>query len=118
MIALFFTDEHTYPYLFTLQMRLLIKRLYEFSEQHGAEFTEWWLRAMSFNLPYKLQVLTRTILYQREPIQIEATLRFRQAVEVEAEYRTYYTLLAWNPLGIDARTAFEEMQRLPQSRHV
>lgn len=118
MITLFFSDERTYPYLFTLQMRLLIKRLHQLSTQNNAEFTEWWLRAISFNLPYKLQDLTHTILYQGEPIQVEAGLRFRRAVEVEARYRACYTLLTWNPLGSCARKAFEQMQHLPQSRQV
>lgn len=118
MVALFFTNEHTYPYLFTLQMRLLIKRLHELSEENNAEFTEWWLRANSFNLPYNLQNLTRTILYQGEPIQVEARLHFRQAVEVEAGHRACYTLLVWNPLGSTAHKAFEQMQRLPQSSQI
>jgi transcriptional regulator with XRE-family HTH domain len=118
MIALLLSDEHTYPYLFTLQMRVLLQRLHELSEQQGLEFSVWWLHAISFNLPYKLQVQTRTLIYHGEPIQVEVTSRLRQAVELEEGYIVPYTLVVWNPIGSDAQRAFDDIRSGVESKQI
>jgi hypothetical protein len=108
-IAHFLEDERTYPFLFTIQMRMLICRLIEMAEQHGFEFTDWWLRATSFNLPYELKSMTRTLVYGGQRIQVEAMRRIVREVKVGREYPVRYALSVLDPIGSDARRAFERI---------
>jgi hypothetical protein len=118
IVTLFFRDKRTYPYLFTAQMRCLIKRLDELSEQCKLKFTQWWLRAISFDLDYNLDNLTRTLWYQKEKIQTEAMPRMTAEIEITPGQRVSYMLGIWDPIGSDSRKVFERINLLPDSHDI
>jgi transcriptional regulator with XRE-family HTH domain len=117
-ITQFYLDNRTYPYLFTAQMRCLIKRLDELSEKYKLKFTKWWLQAISFDLDYDLDKLTRTLIYQKERIQTEAYQRMKVEVEVTPGQWVYYMLGIWDPIGSDARKVFEKISHLADSHEI
>lgn len=114
-IAFFLQNERTHQFLFSSQMRRLICGIAEL-EQGSSEFMEWWTRAVSFNLPYRLTSFPRTVLYKGQPIQVEARQHKRFTIDVNREYPVTYTLIVWEPIGSDAHRVFEEIQDLPGSK--
>lgn len=117
-IVAFLEDERTYPLLFTLQMRKLIERTITMSEAQGCEFQHWWKQASAFYLPYSLTSLERGIRYQGRPIQVEPWIQSVRSVHVSGEHHVRYALAIWNPIGKDAREAFDDMRASGESGRV
>lgn len=115
----FFEDKLTYPYLFTLQMRLLLSKLHHLSQLHRFNFTKWWLLATKLNLPFERESLIRTIVFNNKPIRIEAgALGIEQEIRSKAGYRVTYRLTGWTPVDEAGRQAFEAVQRFANSQTV
>lgn len=114
----FIMDKRTFPFLFTIQMRMLIFKLHELSNKYGYKFYKWWLGIISFNLEYELKYLTRTILYEGRRIQTEVLQRMNVEVEISPGYDVLYTLAVWDPIGSDSKKAFNKISALPESREI
>ncbi len=118
MIVSFLENKHTYPLLFTSQMRELIERTIALSEQEGCEFQHWWKQATAFYLPYSLVSLARPIVYQGRVIYAEPRFQSACTAALGPGYATHYTMALWQPIDRDAAEAFEEIRRSPGSGDV
>lgn len=117
-IVCFLENRRTYPLLFTLQMRQLVRKIIDLSEQQGGEFQIWWRQATSFYLPYHLSSMARTIMYQGQPIRVEPSIRSSREAEIGGGYSARYTLVVWNPSGSDAYEAFTRICGSANSRTI
>jgi hypothetical protein len=117
-VEYFFQAPNTYRYLFTLQMRTLLLRLLDLSEQHHTGFKEMWYDATCFNIRYELRALTRHLWYQGEEIKTEAGPRLSQEVEITPGNPVRYTLAVWNPVGKAAKEAFAHIHNLSGSQEL
>ncbi|RME96980.1 MAG: hypothetical protein D6768_20750 [Chloroflexi bacterium] len=118
-VRYFFEDEGTYPYLFTLQMRLLLSELNRLSQLYGHSFTKWWLQATKFNLPFGREPLIRTIQFNHRQFQIVAGRpAIDQVVTSAAGYRITFRLTGWSPVGEAGDRAFESLRKIPDCQTV
>ncbi len=110
-----FLENGIYPYLFTSQIRYLIRRLITLSEQQNFAFHEWWKLATSFSLPFEDEPLARLMWYQGQTIQVAVAPQMHRVIDVSQEYPVGYTLVAWQPLGSEAQQAFTAIQHQKDS---
>jgi hypothetical protein len=116
-VFMFYSDRNTYSYLFTRQMRLLVKKLCELSDANGYKFTQWWIQSLRFNLPFDLKALKRTIRFaplsggEAYYIQTRAVILSEVDVELATGKSVKFRLGSWLPFESDARKAFDEIRK-------
>lgn len=105
----FFTTTH--PFLFTFQMRALIRRLHTLSVQNQYKFTPWWLNATSFTTPFNLEYMSRTIQsFQGRLIETILNDQTKQ-VEIPLGGTLPFTLGRWEPKSRREREIFNQLAK-------
>lgn len=115
----FFQNPYTRPFLFTTQMRYLVYRLHQLSEQNQAHFTPWWLNAITFSQEFTGESLARQIMSPRRASAVLWTqAAYRDSVPIAEGYDGAFILGCWEPLDDVAARTFADISRMPGSREV
>lgn len=110
----------TSPYLFTIQMRSLLCRLHQMSDENSYEFTRSWQSAYTFNLPYRRDPRSRKLLYNEQVLNViseydpEEPVNFSKGIEIP------FMLGFWKPVEPESRTQLilEEIWASPNGSNV
>jgi len=99
-LAFFYESRNTYPYLFTLQMRVFMHALLTLSQEHAGDIHLWWHQLTTFSLPYHTFSIPREV--QINDSTIFATPQPVKSIAVQmpgSHHPVRYTLVAWDILG-------------------
>jgi hypothetical protein len=101
--------QSTAPYLFTPQMRALLRELHYLSNVSGLNFSKWWYAASSFTLFFKQSPSTCIL---RHGNRFHTTAIFKREchwVHMAATMSAPYYLGIWQPLGAETQALFEHL---------
>ncbi len=96
--------KSTTPYLFTIQMRSLLCRLHQISDENSYEFTRSWQSAYTFNLPYKSDPRSRKLLYQGNMVNVISEYDDPHIVQFSGDNTVPFMLGFWKPVELDSPT--------------
>jgi len=97
------------PYLFTPQMRALLRKLHILSARNGRHFREWWYSATALTLFYCEHQSVR-LVRRNKHVLLASVLKFEpHIVPSGAKTDLPYYLGEFEPIGIETQTAFEQL---------
>jgi transcriptional regulator with XRE-family HTH domain len=101
--------QSTLPYLFTPQMRALLRELHHLSGLNGLNFSKWWYAASAFNLFFKQRSSICILQHSDRLLNTALVHRECQWVNIAPTVRVPYNLVVWQPLGAETREAFDQL---------
>jgi hypothetical protein len=101
--------QSTLPYLFTPQMRALLRNLHQLSLVNQLHFSTWWYLASSFNLSFDLSQSARIL--RRGDRFFHTTIRGLELhmIPITTAQAVPYFLGVWEPLGADTQAGFARL---------
>jgi transcriptional regulator with XRE-family HTH domain len=110
--AIYAFFRSTAPYLFTPQMRALLRELHQLSYLSGLHFSKWWYSASSFNLYFE-QSQSACILRHGTRYLHTSIIGFEvHWVRIARTMSVPYFLGVWQPLGAETQVIFEHLNGL------
>lgn len=99
----------TLPYLFTPQLRALLRNLHQLSLVNRLHFSTWWYQASCFNLSFEMEQSVRIL--RRGDHYFHTTIRGLKPhlVPITTNLAVPYFLGVWEPLGAETRSGFTHL---------
>jgi hypothetical protein len=110
----FFEHEHTFPYLFTLQMRRLCCRILNLAECHHHGLRKWWHQITAFLLPFNRESSARTLSVDGSHLRMEPRMSSSCTVELHPGFPVRYHLVTWHQLHADGESTSTLRPQPPQ----
>lgn len=101
--------QSTVPYLFTPQMRALLRELHHLSELNGLNFSKWWYAASTFTLFFNQSPNTCILRHGTRFLNTAIFERECHWIHIDAAMSVPYYLGIWQPLGAETHTVFEHL---------
>ena len=101
--------QSTSPYLFTPQMRALLRELHHLSDLSGLNFSKWWYAASTFTLFFKQSPSTCILRHGTRFLNTAIFERERHWIPIAATMNVPYYLGIWQPLGMETQAVFEHL---------
>jgi hypothetical protein len=116
MISAFF--RNTLLYLFTPQMRALLRALHHLSYLNGLYFSKWWYSASSFSLALGPAENTHILRHGTGYLHTSLIAFECHWVHIAATMSLPYYLTIWQPLGTETQAYFEHLNGQTPLGHV
>ncbi len=110
IISAFF--RNTVPYLFTPQIRALLRDLHHLSYLNHMVFSKWWHSASSFNLYFEQSESAYILRHGTRYLHTSAIGQECHWIHVTATMSVPYYLGVWQPLGAETQVVFEHLNGL------
>lgn len=104
--------RNTLVYLFTPQMRALLRELHNLSHLNDLYFSKWWYSATAFTIYFE-QSESANILRYGERYLHASTLKLENHwVQLAPAMSVPYSLGIWQPLGVETQVVFDHLTGL------
>ncbi len=116
VIAAFF--QSTIPYLFTPQMRALLRELHHLSYLNGLHFSKWWYSASCFTLQCEQNQSACILRHGARYLHTSIMELECHWVHVDATMSVPYYLGIFQPLGAETQVVFDHLSGLAAPREI
>ena len=110
MISTFF--RNAVPYLFTPQMRALLREVHHLSYLNGLYFSKWWYAASSFSLLFEPTENACILRHGTRYLHTSVMALECHWIRVAATMSVPYYVGIWQPLGAETQVVFEHLNGL------
>lgn len=114
----FFMDENVQRFFFTYQMRTLLHRIFELSEENDFKFAKWWSKSVTLDLDFKLNSLSRIHRFGKRTIITDAGPKYEANVPITQDHTAKYRLIVWDPMSEEAKEVFDHLRTFPDSHTI